>query len=311
ENYFKVRGKDLYVEIHGNADAFPLLYLHGGPGESCYEFCYHQAERLKEDFRLIAIDQRGVCRSEMINENEHFSIDEIIMDCEELRGKLGIDQWALLGHSFGGYIALKYATMFPDSITRIVFECPTFDFGLSSRSLLRKMGEISKEEKMEELAEKCFMLAGSASTAKELMLKFIEIRPELGEKGMKVHVHNFSHKTDYSRYTDEEWQQFFEKSNVHVNRLIGGGERFESILLMLKKLKHPSLLSRGQYDPVISKEQMVRFQEDVAVASVITLSNRGHFPHSQEPDNFAKLVVDFLNYVNLYEGLPQSGAILE
>ncbi|WP_019376607.1 alpha/beta fold hydrolase [Virgibacillus halodenitrificans] len=293
-NYFKVRGKDLYVEVYGNADAYPLLYLHGGPGESCYEFSYHQAERLKEDFRLIAIDQRGVCRSEKIQGNEHFSIDEIIMDCEALREELGINRWALLGHSFGGYIALKYATMFPDSITRIVFECPTFDFGLSSRSLLRKMGEICKEEEMGGLGEKCFMLADSDSTAKELMLKFIEIRPEIGEKGMKIHVHNFSHKTDYSRYTDGEWKRFLERSNVHVNRLIGGGEMFESILSSLKKLKHPSLLIRGQYDPVTSKEQVMRYQEDVAVANVLTFSNSGHFPHSEEPDKFSKSVVEFL-----------------
>src|SRR5699024_11660651 len=110
---------------------------------------------------------------------------------------------------------------------RIVFECPTFDFGLSSRSLLRKMGEISKEEKMEELAEKCFMLAGSASTAKELMLKFIEIRPELGEKGMKVHVHNFSHKTDYSRYT---------RSEEHTSEL---QSRFDLVCrLLLEKKKN-------------------------------------------------------------------------
>ncbi|GAA0495065.1 hypothetical protein GCM10008986_22180 [Salinibacillus aidingensis] len=105
----------MYVKVHGNTDAEPLLYLHGGPGESCYEFCYHQAKRLKENIRLIAIDQRVVCRSEGINDNEDFSLDDIIKDCEELREKLGIEKWALLGHSFGGFIALKYAVMFPNS----------------------------------------------------------------------------------------------------------------------------------------------------------------------------------------------------
>ncbi len=294
ENYFKVRGKDLYVEIHGNVDAMPLLYLHGGPGESCYEFCYHQAERLKENFRLIAIDQRGVCRSETIMENERFSVDDIIKDCEELRGKLGIERWALLGHSFGGYIALKYATMYSSSITRIVFDCPSFDFGLSSRSLLRKMGEVSTEEKMTELAEECFMLAESDSTAKELMLKFIEMRPELGEKGMKIHVHSFKNKTDYSRYTDEEWRGFFEKTNIHNNRLIEGEEMFESILPLLKDLKQPSLLIKGQFDPVTCRKQVKRFQEDVSYTNVVTLRNSGHFPHSEEPKKFAELVVDFL-----------------
>ncbi len=294
EHYFNIRGKELYVEIHGDTDATPLLYLHGGPGESCYEFSYHQAERLKGSFRLIAIDQRGVCRSEMIEENEDFSIDDIIKDCEELREKLGIRQWALLGHSFGGYIALKYATMFPDAISRIVFECPSFDFGLSSRSLLKKMGEVFKEEEMVEMTEKCNELAESALTAKELMLQFIEIRPDLGEKGMKIHVHNSKHRTDYSRYKDEEWAYFLEKSNVHNNRLIGGDEMFESILPLLKNLKHPSILIKGQFDPVTCDKQMEKFQEDVPFGNVVTFYNSGHFPHSEEPDTFARSVVEFL-----------------
>ncbi|MGY0694697.1 alpha/beta fold hydrolase [Virgibacillus sp. FSP13] len=294
QNFLNVRGKDMYVEIHGKADAYPLLYLHGGPGESCYEFCYHQAERLQEDFRLIAIDQRGVCRSEMIKENEHFSLEDIILDCEALRKKLGIEKWALLGHSFGGYVALKYATMFPDSITCIVFECPTFDFGLSIRNLFRKMAQISEEENMEELAEKSLMLAESDKSAKELTQKFTEIRPELGERGMKIHVHNPEHETDYSFYTEEEWKQFFSRTNVHNSRLLEGEEMYKSILHMLKKAKHPSLLIRGQYDPVTCKGQLIKFQEDVAVADVITFSNSGHFPHSEEPDEFAESVVEFL-----------------
>jgi len=81
-NYMNVRGKDIYVETHGDPNAYPVLYLHGGPGESCYEFCYHQSERLQSNFRLIAIDQRGVYRSEMINENESICIHDILMDCE-------------------------------------------------------------------------------------------------------------------------------------------------------------------------------------------------------------------------------------
>src|SRR5690625_7387436 len=66
------------------------------------------------------------------------------------------------------------------------------------------MAQISKEENMIELADKCLILAKSDATAKELMLKFIEIRPELGEKDVKIHVHHVKHKTDYSLYTDEE-----------------------------------------------------------------------------------------------------------
>src|SRR5699024_9964725 len=122
------------------------------------------------------------------------------------------------------------------------------------RSLLKKMSQIFKEEKMMDLAEKSIMLAESELTAKELMLKFEEIRPELGEKGIKIHIHNFNHKTDYTFYTNEERMQFLNSTNVHVNRLIVGDEMFESILPLLINLKHASLLMRGNYDPVTDEE---------------------------------------------------------
>jgi proline iminopeptidase len=63
----EIRGKKLYVECIGSIDKPPVLYLHGGPGESCHDFSYHQSKRLGEHVRLIAIDQRGVCRSEIIH----------------------------------------------------------------------------------------------------------------------------------------------------------------------------------------------------------------------------------------------------
>lgn len=83
--YMDIRGKNLYVEAHGNPKSKPVLYLHGGPGESCYDFSFHQAERLKDSLYVIMIDQRGVCRSEEILEDEAFGLNDLIEDCEELK----------------------------------------------------------------------------------------------------------------------------------------------------------------------------------------------------------------------------------
>lgn len=83
--YMNIRGKKLYVETHGDPKNKPVLYLHGGPGESCYDFSFHQAERLKDSLYVIMIDQRGVCRSEEITEDEAFGLNDLIEDCEELK----------------------------------------------------------------------------------------------------------------------------------------------------------------------------------------------------------------------------------
>ena len=56
--YMNIRGKKLYVETHGNPKNKPVLYLHGGPGESCYDFSFHQSERLKDSLYVIMIDRK-------------------------------------------------------------------------------------------------------------------------------------------------------------------------------------------------------------------------------------------------------------
>lgn len=124
--YMNIRGKKLYVETHGDPKNKPVLYLHGGPGESCYDFSFHQAERLKDSLYVIMIDQRGVCRSEEITEDEAFGLNDLIEDCEELKKVLQIKKWSIIGHSFGGYLALLYASIYPGSIKKIIFEGPTF-----------------------------------------------------------------------------------------------------------------------------------------------------------------------------------------
>jgi proline iminopeptidase len=289
-----IRGKDLYVEIYGSENNTPLLYIHGGPGQGCYDFSYHQAERLQEEVRLIAVDQRGVSRSESIKKEESFSMYDIILDYEELRKELGIKKWALLGHSFGGYFSLLYAITFPKSVSHIIFECPTFDSGLSGRNSLIKASKIFTEVGKENLAEKCLELSQSDKSAKALMLEFSEIRPELGERGIEIHIHNFEHTTDYSLYTEDEWNQFHEKNMVHNDRLIEESEIFNSLLSRLKEVTQPTLLINGKYDPVTCDEQKRAFLKDVKHGDSITLQDSGHFPHFEEPEKFKDIVVNFL-----------------
>ncbi len=67
-----------------------------------------------------------------------FGLNDLIEDCEELKKVLQIEKWSIIGHSFGGYVALLYASIYPSSIEKIIFEGPTFNFALTSRALLQK-----------------------------------------------------------------------------------------------------------------------------------------------------------------------------
>ncbi|PGS38610.1 alpha/beta hydrolase [Bacillus cereus] len=291
--YMNIRGKKLYVETHGNPKNKPVLYLHGGPGESCYDFSFHQAERLKDSLYTIRIDQRGVCRSEEITEDEAFGLNDLIEDCEELRKALQIEKWSVIGHSFGGYVALLYASIYPSSIEKIIFEGPTFDFALTSRALLQKTGNLLKKYGKEEVAEESLAYSSSNASSEELLEAYIRLSDELEENRMEIYNYK-EDVTDESLYSDEEWEVFSNRSKIHFDRLKVEGAVHTSLLQKIKEIQNPMLLIVGKYDAVTCEKQIEIFNKDAQNGGYIVFEESGHTPHYEEADRFAEIVIQFL-----------------
>jgi proline iminopeptidase len=296
-NFYPIRGKDLYVEEYGSNNKEAILYLHGGPGESCYDFSYHQSSRFQDQFRLIAIDQRGVCRSDGIKEGEPFGLLDLVEDCEELRKKLNVEKWSLIGHSFGGFLSVLYTSKYPDSIHKVILECPTFDFELTSRNLLRKTAYLSRQiNNNEEIAEKCLELANSenVNSIQELTEKYLEYSDTLGSERMKIYRYNFDYPTDYSLFTDEEWNLLYDRSDVHFELLRIEGKIFETLLPALRTINNEMLLLLGEHDPVTCEEQVKEFEKSSKNRKVYKFYKCGHSPHYEKPDEFKDIVSKFL-----------------
>ncbi|HFK1763387.1 MULTISPECIES: alpha/beta fold hydrolase [Bacillus] len=291
--YMNIRGKKLYVETHGNPKNKPVLYLHGGPGESCYDFSFHQAERLKDSLYVMMIDQRGVCRSEEITEDEAFGLHDLIEDCEELRKALQIEKWSVIGHSFGGYVALLYASIYPSSIEKIIFEGPTFDFALTSRALLQKTGKVLKKFGKEKVAEESLAYSSSNASSEELLEAYIRLSNELEENRMEIYNYK-EDVTDESLYSDEEWEVFSNRSKIHFDRLKVEGAVHTSLLQKIKEIENPMLLIVGKYDAVTCEKQIDTFNKDAQNGDYIVFEESGHTPHYEEADRFAEIVIQFL-----------------
>ncbi len=296
-NLIEIRGKKLYVEEFGLKDKPVVLFLHGGPGESCFDFTFHQSHRLHNHFRVIAIDQRGVCRSDLIESDEDFGLMDIIEDCESLREHLKITKWSLIGHSFGGYLALLYATTYPSAIHKVIFECPTFDFELTSRFLLKKTAQIARKYGNEELAKRCIMVAESkGKSPQQLTDDYMSLSDELNENRMEIYRFIDDNPTDYnSVYTEEEWDEFYNRSEVHYDRLHLEGEIFKSLLAKLNEVKHPMLLITAEHDAATCENHINAFEQNVERGFIYHFKDCGHTPHYEHPDHFKQVVIDFLS----------------
>ncbi|XP_077231412.1 putative 1-acylglycerol-3-phosphate O-acyltransferase [Tasmannia lanceolata] len=111
----------------------PTLVMVHGYGAS-HGFFFRNFDALASKFRVVAIDQLGwggssrpdfTCKS--TEETEAWFIDSF----EEWRKAKNLSNFILLGHSFGGYVASKYALKHPEHVQHLILVGPA---GVSSES---------------------------------------------------------------------------------------------------------------------------------------------------------------------------------
>lgn len=111
----------LYINIEGKGT--PCLFVHGGPGQGSYYWEKFASDICENNFKMIYLDQRGSGRSTS-PKNNNYSLDRMIQDFEEVRKSLGINDWFIMGHSFGGILQTVYAQHHPSKIKGILmFHC--------------------------------------------------------------------------------------------------------------------------------------------------------------------------------------------
>lgn len=111
----------LYIKVKGNG--IPCLYIHGGPGSGSYWMEKFSGEILEERFQMIYLDLRGVGRSKS-PASKDYSMDRMLQDFEEIRQRLGISQWLIMGHSFSGTLLSGYALKYPEALRGLMmFNC--------------------------------------------------------------------------------------------------------------------------------------------------------------------------------------------
>jgi proline iminopeptidase len=288
KGYVPIQNKKIYYEVYGDKNLPTFLYLHGGPGVGSYDFNLIQAKRLSPFIRLISIDQRGCLRSDAIEEDEDFSLQNLIDDFEDIRNYFNIDRWGLIGHSFGGYLAIEYAYQHPEVIEQMVLECPTFDMLESLRSVVKKAEKFYREDDQDKLADRC--RDAYTYSPQELFSIFSEI----SEKRDRVYIRSlnpnfFNDIVEQSGIQQYDWQKqmMFQKK---INDQILNHPNLDK----LTNITCPVLLIKGKFDPICSEYQIEQFLNKVQNRTVIIFNNSAHMPRHEEPESFAETIEVFV-----------------
>ncbi|MEA2158404.1 MAG: hypothetical protein QOD66_784 [Solirubrobacteraceae bacterium] len=94
----------------------PVLLLHGGPGLS-FEYLDELAAELGSGYQVAAYQQRGLEPSTL---NGPFTVDQALTDAFAVLDSLGWSRPLIVGHSWGGHLALRLAAARPERLLGVL-----------------------------------------------------------------------------------------------------------------------------------------------------------------------------------------------
>lgn len=264
QNIITSDGIKLYIERSGKGAS--CIYLHGGPGYWSKSFQHFAGDHVEEDLEMVYLDQRGCGRSAH-DPNKNYSLIRLIEDIEEVREQLGITEWYLMGHSFGGVLAINYAYQYPEKVTGIILSNVTLDMIDSFGHQIKKGQEMLRKESS-------VLPVGNLSA---FMNIFYELTEELLSKGMyyRLQYRDYKNvgkmaKVDKGLASDPSFQQY----------IFSTEEYFQDFSKLTAGITHPVLIVTGEHDHAVGPDHHRKF--NFSDKQVCVLDN-GHHPYIENP----------------------------
>lgn len=268
----------------------PIIVLHGGPSFD-HTYLLPEMDLLAETFRLIYYDQRGRGKSTSDVRPEDVSIASEVADLNALGEHLQLDSVALLGHSWGGLLALEYAIRHPERVSALILmnSAPAsyqdwihFDEELNAR---RVHGE---QDRMQDLAASASFGEGDPDARADYYR--IHFRPglarpdELGQLVARLRA----------RFAGMTRTDMLLAGNISERLFDETAESSRYDLLpQLTRLRVPTLVIHGDHD-FIPIECVAHVAEAIIGAQLVVLEDCGHFAYLERLEAVRKEIVAFL-----------------
>lgn len=250
-------------------DGRPLLLLHGLTGHR--DDFRERMPELADLGRLLAPDVRGHGDFSRSTEAKGFAFSQLVEDLREVFDALEIERCDLLGHSFGGMIALRFALAHPERLASLVLmnTSPFVPDGYS-RDALDKGGAIARARGMtflQEVVEKATRASGPAEEA--------EMAAKWGGDGYWEH-----HRMRYGAMDPVAYGPLglCMMDQVPVDDRLG-------------EIACPTTVIIGDRDLGFLRAADV-FEARIPGVVRVTLEDAGHHPHMEEPAAWSAAVRD-------------------
>ena len=292
EGRVSFNGLSTWYQVTGSpqSDGIPIILLHGGPGYP--SFSMEPMEVLAKSNRaVVRYDQIGCGKSslkEIPHDSSMFVVELFVRELETLIAELDLEEYVLLGHSWGGMLAIEFALTQPAGLR-----------GLILYSTLASIVEfrVATEKLVATLPEEI-----------QATIRRSRITNDTESPEFKAAEHEYNCRFVCRLDPLPDCVQLSEAalaSDNEVYKVMAGGSEFDSggamtplenwdVRPRLKEISVPTLCISGEFDEA-TPEVMGTVANGISGADWFLVPGASHSSHLETPDLFYPVVENFLN----------------
>ncbi len=265
------QGRVLHVlDWTGPSASLPILCIHGGCANA--HWWDYSANALRNHHRVLALDLAGHGDSAAIDDGS-YSLDSHASDVAHVVRSLNLGGFALMGHSFGGFVSLAALPKLEELRALILVDSRGHIRQRSAR-YLRALGKFSNPR---------------YTTQAEAMRHFQLLpRKTFASEEVLAHVARHSFRRDDSG----QWSLAFDRRALRAAQ----ERHFDTEIAALQS---PALLIRGSESTALSESALAELGREIPSASLRVIADAHHHVMLDQPTRLARTVAEFLS------GLPR------
>jgi proline-specific peptidase len=279
-HYVDIGDTRLFVEERGRG--YPVLLLHGAPGAIDHRFFGDYLDPLCDQYRLIMVDARNHGLSEPAPEDT-WNFKQFVQDVSALARAMKLGRYAVLGHSYGAFVALQHAVSFPGDAAQVIISNGVPSTRFLWEHVERSLREFEPEALRDEIA---------ASWEREKKTRTQEDVATLLHEQMPFH---FANPRDPRIPAFEKVAAPASFGPDMLRHFAAQGYGPFDCEAELNGIKRPLLVLAGRHDRTCSIEAAKAIARGVPGSELVVFESSGHLPFVEEQEHYVEIVRHFLD----------------
>ncbi|MDY0885331.1 proline iminopeptidase-family hydrolase [Dongia soli] len=259
-----------------------LFCLNGGPGLPCDYLREAHSCLIDDGFRVVTFDQLGTGKSDRPTDQKLWDITRYVAEVETIRQKLDLGQVHLLGHSWGGWLAIEYALTHPGALRTLILEDTVADMPHLVSELNRLRAALGAETvAMMQRHEAEGTINHSAYQAAITILNY-------------RHVCRLDEWPAPVKRSLDDWNMGPYVTMQGPNEFLYTGNLKDwNRVPELHRITVPVLITTGQHDE-LTPACALRMKQHLPNAELHCFPNSSHMPFYEEPEAYYPVLRGFL-----------------